>query len=112
MKDISFYIEKVNNDAESALIKNRQQLLTKYAAAGGREKYKAARLAEYKSAPEKGWTEKIIRVEDIGGVKKAVRKVQLRSGKQNGIGTSNVLGLFPTVLEAENHAAEIGLEMF
>ena len=112
MRDTSFYIEKVNNDAESAMIQNRKRLSEKYKAAGGRQKYKAGLVAEYAKATEKGWIEKVFRVESVNGKNKAVAKFQLRSGKQNGIGTSEVVGIFGSQSEAECHAKLISLEMF
>ena len=112
MRNTSFYIERVNNDAESAMIQNRKRLSEKYKSAGGRQKYKAARVAEYAKATEKGWVEKVFRVETVNGKNKAVAKFQLRSGKQNGIGTSEVVGIFDSQLEAKNHAELISLEMF
>jgi len=112
MTNTSFYIERVNNDAESAMIQNRKRLSEKYKAAGGRQKYKAARVSEYANAEKKGWVEKVFRVEVVNGKSKAVAKFQLRRGKQNGIGTSEVVGIFDSQLEAKGHAELIGLEMF
>ena len=112
MSNTSFYIERVNNDAESAMIQNRKRLSEKYRSAGGRQKYKAGLVAEYAKATVKGWVEKVFRVETVNGKNKAVAKFQLRSGKQNGIGTSEVVGIFDSQLEAKNHAELISLEMF